>query len=303
MGRTLTEIYNQAREVRDGKMQQSVLANKTLSTSKMSVMDLMTFVMATLIYCYETILDVFKNDINKILEKKINGTAPYYAEMAKLFQYDSVNERGDDMIFDSEEMTTKYVTTDASHRIITYSAYQHYNNGYDITLKVAKDATATTEDTDALLQPLSTKELTAFKTYIDYIKFIGTSIECISLQGDLVTIQATVYYDDIYINAQQALQNIKTALSAFIRNMSYNETIYYQSVIDAIQDAEHIVSITSAAVVYIAQWNSDTNGYEQPKMLTDRTTAKSGYLTFVNCNTGLSTINEDNITLIKNSTY
>jgi len=299
MSRTLTEIYNEALQARQEQTEKAGLDVKW-SDSKLSVVNILTFVMAALIYTYETILDVFEYDIAVLLSKRVNGTAPYYAEIAKYFQFDDDTGTADKLYFNEDTLQIEYEEVNEEHRIIACSAYQYYHNGYDMTLKVAKNAASDTTPGAAVYEPLTTAQLTAFKAYIDEMKFIGSAIECISLPGDLITIKATVYYNDDYINATQALSNIAEALSTYIKGLGYNATVYYQSLIDAIQDAEYIVSITSETVITTAAWNSDTQEYSEAQILTDRITAKSGYLTFIDSD-GESTLNTKNVTLLKNS--
>jgi len=296
MSRTLTEIYNEAIEAR--RTQTEALGGITWSDSKLSVVNILTFVMAALIYTYETILDVFEYDIAVLLSKRVNGTAPYYAEIAKYFQFDDDTGTADKLFFNSDTLQIEYEEVNEDHRIITRSAYQYYHNGYDLTLKVAKDAADSTTPGTALFEPLSTAQLTAFKAYIDEMKFIGSAIECISLPGDLLTIKATVYYNDDYINETQAYDNIAASLTTYIRGLDYNATVYYQSLIDAIQDADYVVSITSETLITIAAWDDTASDYGTPQTLTDRITARSGYLTFINTQ-GESMLN---LTLLKNST-
>ena len=75
MSRTIKEIYNEAVKERDKRMELSEFA----SDSKLSVMNGILWVVAAVIYSFETLLDVFAVDISEAINERINGTPNYYA--------------------------------------------------------------------------------------------------------------------------------------------------------------------------------------------------------------------------------
>ena len=70
MSRTIKEIYNEAVKERDKRMELSEFA----SDSKLSVMNGILWVVAAVIYSFETLLDVFAVDISEAINERINGT-------------------------------------------------------------------------------------------------------------------------------------------------------------------------------------------------------------------------------------
>ena len=86
MGRTISEIYSQAKQTRDQYLQITDLDTNNLSGSKMSVMNVITYVMAVLIYTFENTLDLFQSHMVDTLSTKVNGTPVYYVNMAKKYQ-------------------------------------------------------------------------------------------------------------------------------------------------------------------------------------------------------------------------
>lgn len=287
MSRSISQIYSEAVATRNNYLQISPL-NSGRSESKLSVINVMTYVMAVLIYSYEVLLDVFQLQIAKLISERACGTPSYYANMAKYFQYNPEREVMDELEFDENTFRIKFKTLDESHRIIEKSAYQH-DTEKGLILKVCKkNSDSTSNDGGGVYTRLTDKELTAFKNYIDEIKFVGAKIYCRSTLGDVLSINATVIYDDLYIDEQQALENVKAKLIEYVKKLDFNGYVYYQSVIDAMQEAEHIVSITGVnstdkayAKVTLAEYDEVEKKYKEPVDIVERRTPNSGYLTFV----------------------
>lgn len=304
MSRSISQIYSEAVATRNNYLQISSL-NSGRSESKLSIINVMTYVMAVLIHSYEVILDLFQIQIAKLISERVSGTPMYYAQMAKYFQYNPDTSSMDELIYDDTTFKIKFKTYDESHRIIEKSAYE--TNGKALVLKICKENSNTNNNEDGIYTSLSTNELTAFKNYIDEIKFVGAVISCRSTYGDILSINATIVYDDLYIDADQALQNVKKALINYIKNLDFNNLVYYQSVIDTIQNAEHIISISGPnpstdngkyAKVTLSQYNEVSKTYDTPKEIVERQTPQSGYLTFLN-----ETTSERKSTLVADSKH
>lgn len=304
MSRSISQIYSEAVLRRNSYLQISPL-NSGRSESKLSVINILTYIMAVLIYSYETLLDTFQVQIAQIINNRVNGTPAYYATMAKYFQFNPDTGGMDDIEFDDQTFRIKFKTVDENHRIIAKSAYQTYPER-GLVIKVCKNNEDVSE-ADSNYMALTSAELSAFKEYMAQICFIGTNLSCVSIPGDLLSINANVVYDDAYIDEQQALDNIKSALSDYIRGLGFNSYVYYQSVIDAIQSAEHIVTVTGPnvsvdsgkyATVSLSEYDSDSGKYKEPETIVGGRTPLSGYLTFSD-----ETQDEENTTLILDSSH
>lgn len=306
MSRSISQIYSEAVATRNNYLQISPL-NSGRSESKLSIINIMTYVMAALIYSYEVLLDLFQLQIAQLIAERASGTPAYYAKMAKYFQYNPDTESMDELVYDDSNFQIKFKTYDESHRVIAKSAYQN-DADKGLVLKVCKNNDdSTSNDGGGVYTCLSTDELTAFKNYIDEIKFVGAKIYCRSTLGDILSINATIIYDDLYIDAAQALQNVKTALINYIKNLEFNGFIYYQSVIDAIQNADHIISVSGAntnsdngkyATLTLSEYDEITKTYKTPVNIVERRSPNSGYLTFVD-----ETTTERKSTLVADSNH
>lgn len=135
--RSVSQIYSEAVTTRNNYLQLTEL-NTGRSNSKLSMINLLTYVVAVCIHTYEAILDLFQVRVAEVLNGRINGTPDWYAIMAKKFQYNHVTETGDELVFNEETMKIEYSKVDASHRIVEKAAWQTDADGRALTLKVCK---------------------------------------------------------------------------------------------------------------------------------------------------------------------
>ena len=308
--RSISQIYSEAVYNRNNYMQLTELdSGITNKKSKVSILNLFTYVMSVLIYTYETILDVFEINIAKLLSQRINGTPEYYAMVAKKYQFNPSTLTPDKLVFDEDTLKIGYETVDKAHQIITQSAWEYnivqtttdedevveIRNG--IILKVCKDRSAS-EDEAAVYEPLSVAEMTGFRNFINQIKFLGAKIACVSTYGDVLTISnCVIKYNKDYITADQAFESVKQALVKYAKGLGYNAYVYYQAIVDAIQGAEYVLDVEAGTIVTLTPFDPSNNQYGDAINVTSRQTAYSGYVTYINGN-GVSTINRTNLTFV-----
>lgn len=251
MARTLTEIYAVSKSCRDQYLQLTEFQN----SSKMSILDAFTWVTSACIWTFENILDVFKVDLARDLQNRINGTPAYYANAMLKYQH------GDELIMNEEGTQFSYPIVDTTKRIITKVAYsENEETGFhdkELLLKVAKGEPGHYER-------LTEDELLSARAYLRQIAFAGTHFLMVSRKGDVLIPRVTVYYDGA-IPVEDVYSNIENALNDFIANIDFNGVIYAQKVIDAIQTAEHVVDVyvnnaaTDKQGIFIAQYDDDNN--------------------------------------------
>lgn len=251
MARTLTEIYTVAKNYKNQYLELTEFQN----SSKMSVIDAFTWVTSACIWTFENILDVFKVDLAKDLQNRINGNAAYYANA--LLKYQS----GDELEMNEEGTAFSYPTIDETKRVITRVSYSEYQEEgfYDkqLILKIATGEPGAYER-------VSDEELLAIRAYFNQIAFAGTHATIVSRKGDVLVPRVTVYYDGA-ISEEEVYKNIEDALNNFIANVSFDGVIYTQKIIDAIQRAEHVVDVHISTVasdlqgIFIAQYDDDNN--------------------------------------------
>lgn len=251
MARTLSEIYAVSKECRNQYLELTEFEN----TSKMSVLDAITWVTSAGIWAFENILDVFKVDIAKDIQNRINGTPGYYANA--LLKYQS----GDELKMNDEGTAFMYDSIDENKRVVKKVAYsEEAIQGFNDKRLVLKIATGE----PGAYEQIEEQELIAIRAYMGQIAFAGTAMTIVSRKGDILIPKVTVYYDGA-VTANEVFANIKNALNDFIANMSFNGALYAQKVIDAIQNAEHVLDVhidttaTDHQGIFIAQYDDDNH--------------------------------------------
>lgn len=251
MARTLTEIFNEAKSCRNKYLRLTEFEN----SSKMSVLDAFTWVASASIWTFENLLDVFKVDVAKDLQNRVNGTAAYYVNALLKFQY------GDELQMNDEGTQFSYSHTDTTKRIITRVAFSEESvTGFhdkELQIKVAKGAPGHYE-------PLSEAELLAARAYLRQISFAGTHLKLHSRRGDVLIPRVTVFYDGA-VSAEEAYSNIEKSLNTFLGSVDFDGVIYVQKIIDAIRSADHVVDVyidpnaTNRQGIFVAQYDDDNN--------------------------------------------
>lgn len=251
MARTLTEIYSVAKDCRDKYLQLTEFQN----SSKMSVLDAFTWTTAACIWTFENIMDVFKVDLARNLQNRINGTPGYYANALLKFQY------GDELQMNEEGTQFSYASVNENKRIITRVSYSENSvSGFldkELQLKVATGE-------PGHYQQLTEEQLMAAKAYLQQIVFAGTHYNIVSRKGDVLIPRVTVYYDGS-VSPNQMYEAIEESLNEFVESMPFDGVVYVQKIIDAFQKVEHVVDVhintkdSERQGIFIAQYDDDNN--------------------------------------------
>nr|DAI90886.1 MAG TPA: hypothetical protein [Caudoviricetes sp.] len=251
MARTLTEIYTVAKQCRDKYLELTEFQND----SKMSILDAFTWVTSSCIWAFENILDVFKVDLAKDLQNRVNGTPAYFANA--LLKYQS----GDDLVISEDGASFSYATIDESKRIISKVSYSEVvEDGYHDKLAIYKIATGE----PGAYARIEEDELLAIRAYLGKILFAGQHAMVVSRNGDVLIPRVTVYHDGA-ISEDELYTNIENSLNDFIANMSFDGMLYAQKIIDCIQNAEHVTDVevdrtgTDQQGIFIAMYDDDNN--------------------------------------------
>lgn len=251
MARTLTEIYTLAKECRKQYLQLTEFEN----SSKMSILDAFTWTTSACIWAFENVMDVFKVDLARDLQNRVNGTPAYYANALLKFQY------GDELEMNEEGTSFSYPVVNEDKRIITKVAYaENECEGFhdkELQLKVATG-------TAGHYSKLTDEQLIAARAYMNQIAFAGTHYTLVSRKGDVLIPRLTVYYDGA-VSPEEVYNNINANLQKFIEEIPFDGVVYSQKIIDAIQRAEHVTDVyinsteTDKQGIFVAQYDDDNN--------------------------------------------
>ena len=251
MARTLSEIYTLAKDCRNEHLELTEFQN----SSKMSILDAITWTTSACIWAFENIMDVFKVDIAKDIQNRINGTPAYYANA--LLKYQS----GDDLEISDDGTSFSYPAIDETKRVVSKVAYSESSQDgfYDkqLLLKIATGVPGN-------YSQIAEDEMVKIRAYLNQIIFAGTSAKVVSRKGDILIPRVTVYHDGAVTN-DEVYNNIAESLNNYIGNMDFNGVVYAQKIIDAIQSAEHVVDVyidngaTDFQGIFVAQYDDDNN--------------------------------------------
>lgn len=251
MARILSEIYAEAKDSRNQYLELTEFEN----SSKMSILDAFTWVTSACIWTFENVMDVFKVDLAKDLQNRINGTPAYFANA--LLKYQS----GDELAMNEEGTAFSYPNIDPTKRIITKVAYfEEEESGFHDKLVRFKIATGE----PGSYTRIDEDELIAVRAYLNQILFAGQHAEVVSRIGDVLIPRVVVYYDGA-VTEDELYQEIEKALNEFIANIAFNGVVYAQKVIDSIQSVEHVTDVavssddTDHQGIFVAKYNDDNH--------------------------------------------
>lgn len=269
MSRTIKEIYSEAVKERNKRLELTEFSND----SKLSIMNGILWIVSTMIYTFETILDVFAIDISTTINNRVNGTPNYYANA--LLQY----QKGDALTVREDGLAFGYASTDETKRIISQVSYSESSSDVNLDNKlILKVATGTKGNLSAISQ----EDLILINAYINKIKFAGTRIEVTSRMGDVLIPRVSVYYDGAVLESE-IYDNIEKSLNEYIMNIEFDAGIYVTKVVEAIRKVEHVtdVYIDDTVVpeqgIFLACYDIDGK-ISMPTKINRMTYTTSGYI-------------------------
>ena len=216
------------------------------STSNTSIWRLWMFITATIIYYFETVMDLFKADVQTLLNNNIYGTNIWWLTQLYNFQF------GDTLAFINNVF--QYAIIDATKQIVKFASITTINSVLQI-----KVAGSNGGSPSALTQT----QLNGVISYCNQIQPAGIRFAVQSLSADSLNLTANIYYD-----ASADLAVIQPAVEAAINNFltaknttNFNGVLYINSLIDAIQAVQGLVG-NKVDIANIAAKNG-TNPYVQ----------------------------------------
>jgi hypothetical protein len=227
MARTLTEIQAAILAEKDN---QPALATLD-SPSTTAIWRLWVFVVASALWVQEQLWELFKVQLQDIANRTAAGTAPWYAQKVREFQWSGTALYY--LVFDANNQAV-YNQVSAADRIVRYVAVTERSDG-TVVIKAAADG-------GGVPQPLTTPQITALVDYLLRIKFAGTVTEVISLPADTIRCPMEVYYRP-GINPTLLLEQVKTAVRNYLNSLPFSGTLLIEHIQDAVQRLEPVTSV------------------------------------------------------------
>ena len=198
------------------------------------------------VWVLEVFLDEHVAQINETISLMKPGTARWYVEMAKKFQYGHSLVPGTDY-YDNTGFSDAEI---ASSRIVKFAACPEEPF---IRLKVA------TLDVDGNLAKLSPDQLTAFVAYIRQIRYAGVKLNVntiTSTDPDDLKLALNVVFDPLVLDDNGARRDgtdptpVQNAVKAYLQNIDFNGVFDIQKLQDAIQKVDGVISFVPTTI----QW-------------------------------------------------
>jgi hypothetical protein len=207
---------------------------------------LFIYAVAVCAWTIDSLMDLFKADVNEIIAKKKPHTAQYYAELAKSFQY-GFSLIPDTVVFDNTGYTAEQI--EASKIVKVAAAIELPSGAY---IKVAKtNGTA--------LTALSVNEVAALQQYMNRVKDFGVyPLVVQSSPADNLKLGITVVYDPLVLNNTgnridgTGTGVVAAAIRLYLQNLPFNGVLSLQKLTDEIQKVSGVsdLALTYAGARY-----------------------------------------------------
>lgn len=234
MARTLSEIYQQLVDEKQAMTNLSALQPNTDSlqtlltdlttSSKVAIWRLFFYVVAFGIWVAENLIEI------KITQH-VPATTYWWYQLCLKFQY------GDALVLVDGDYV--YATIIEANKIIKYAAADEQSDG-KVVLKVAADSSGSPI-------PLTSGQMTSFKTYIKFKRPAGTKIVYRSDVADILKTAYTIHYDPLVLNPDGSLISdsgvfpVEDTINSYIKNLIFNGVFAEQTLTDNIQKTAGVV--------------------------------------------------------------
>jgi hypothetical protein len=172
------------------------------STSTVAIWRLLVSVFAAIVVLFQQVMDLFKIDIQAVVDSNDYGTDPWWQQKILAFQF------GDVLSFINNRF--QYAVVDATKQIIAYVAISSVGGRVQIKAATSNNGTPAV---------LNTGQFNALLAYCQQIRPSGIKFTLISLAADTLKLNLNVYY-----NAQANIAVLQPAVEAAIN--SYLATLY-----------------------------------------------------------------------------
>ena len=207
------------------------------STSKVARWRLMLWVVATCAFAVEVLLDVAILTMQAIAAKSRYGTLPWYAAVAKEFQY------GDAL----SQVNLEYVypVIDPTKQIVAVAAANEGNG--KVNIKIARL-------NGGVLAPLTTPQLSAFTSYINLKKAAGSTVQVINNNPDELRLYLAVNFDPLVLSPTGELIStpgtypVEDAVELYLSSLPFDGKFELMKLIDKIQEYGADKGVVSAYV-------------------------------------------------------
>lgn len=254
MARTVAQIKQ---SMIDAKNADAALSGLT-STSQTAKWNLYYFIVASCIAIFEQLQDLFKIDLETIASTAAPSTPQWTRNKVLKFQTGDVAE------LNTTTFVIEYPVINTANQILTRCAVVTAPNR-TVLIKVAKSDPP---------GPVTVGELAELQSYVETFNPAGIAFTLINEDSDKMEVAATIYYNGQYTGV--ITDNVEAALNSYMANLPFNGRITTQSVVDAIQAVDGVISVSLTRILV----RRDTVAY-------------GAGITLYNLSTGVDSVNYD----------
>lgn len=210
------------------------------STSNSAIYTLWKYIVATQMYLQETLWDLFKKDLETIVDRAPVGSDKWLQDRVLRFQYDAVTPQIVEVLSD---YSVDYPTIDTTKRIITRAAVKT-TSSRTVTVKVAKEEPPVALSVTELASLQSYLSNTGDSTYAGRgvgIGSAGVRYIASSLDSDKLYLKADIYYNGQYVNVIS--DTVIAAINTYLAAIPFDGTFKLTSLVDAIQSVTGVTDI------------------------------------------------------------
>lgn len=206
--------------------------------SKVSVENMLMYVVAFVAHTLEVMMDTFRKDVDTQIAQNNVPTVRWYHTQAVAFQY------GDQLVYNEEYGHFEYPEVNEAKKLVKYCAVK--DRGGSIQILVSGDS-------NGVPSVLSNNVLSAFKSYMHQVKVAGVILDVKSLEADGICVNAEVQVDPQIITTDgvrisDGTKAVEDSINGYLANIVYGGTFNKTKLVDAIQNVEGVVDVTLGKV-------------------------------------------------------
>ncbi|TAE33331.1 MAG: hypothetical protein EAZ92_00650 [Candidatus Kapaibacterium sp.] len=244
-----------------------VLSTRLTSTSKVAIWRLFAYVVATVAFGYETIVDQGKAFIELLVNNRATGTEGWLVAETYKFQYGDTLELINGVITYADTISEAAI----AKQIIKRASFSE-DEPSEYFLKVAK------EDANGNPIPLTTLELQALIAYWQKKKYPGVNFETISKYPDKLKVNITIYRNPQVLDSVLTPQ-IETAIKNYLKAIPFNGEFLTNRFTDYIQEVPNVEDIAVIGQLQVRYNNGPgENDYTAFQPIGRKWKTKSGHM-------------------------
>lgn len=197
------------------------------SPSQTAIYTLWKYVISASIWAHEKLWDLFKVELETIVDNAPVGTDNWVQAQAFKFQYSAT----DPQIVSLVNFVPSYSVVDEDLQIITRCSVKTLPNKV-VSVKVAKSDPPSA---------LTATELSSFRGYLDDISFAGVQYNAVSLASDKLYLDAEIFYNGQYSSVIS--DTVIEAINNYLANIPFDGNVRVSALYDAIQNVAGVTDV------------------------------------------------------------